>query len=172
MRAIVFKPYYTPHLHTQPPPPTPPPFPFLHLLPLKACRLGHVDLVDKLCRARAANLVVVGGGALGVMGYSACHYAAAYGHEEVVRMLAFLSSEDAGHLFKLDLDLRCAVGLSPLMLAATNGNLAVAEALIELGADVGLKDDGDFTAVMFAEHYGYVYRVRCKRGPNPESVPL
>ena len=123
--------------------------------------MGHVDLVDKLCRARAANLVVVGGGALGVMGYSACHYAAAYGHEEVVRMLAFLSSEDAGHLFKLDLDLRCAVGLSPLMLAATNGNLAVAEALIELGADVGLKDDGDFTAVMFAEHYGYVYRAKC-----------
>ena len=137
------------------------------LLPLKACRLGHVDLVDKLCRARAANLVVVGGGALGVMGYSACHYAAAYGHEEVVRMLAFLSSEDAGHLFKLDLDLRCAAGMSPLMLAATNGNLAVVEALIELGADVGLKDDGDFTAVMFAEHYGYVYRVRGKRGPIP-----
>jgi ankyrin len=83
-----------------------------------ALNLGRSDLSGPLndLKAKAS------------LGYTSAHFAALYGHAEALPIL-----KDRGFA----VDLPDADGDSPLMVAASVGNLAACDALIKLGADLG-----------------------------------
>lgn len=93
------------------------------------------------------------------------HLAARYG--SVQRTLSLLSS---GYC---DIDQgTTGDGLTPLMTAAYNGHLRVAQILLDNGASVSKVDDGGFTAVHFAAQEGHlaVTKLLVKAGSDLEAV--
>jgi ankyrin repeat protein len=56
----------------------------------------------------------------------------------------------------VDVEAAISYGVRPLMLAAGYGETAVAEALVEAGADVLARNDGGLTALMMVKQKHYV----------------
>lgn len=78
-------------------------------------------------------------------GWTALHYAAYAGSEEVVRMLL-----DKGAA----LDARSPNNTTPIMMAAWGGHIMVVKQLLDQGADATLKNDVNMTAIDFARSVG------------------
>ena len=87
-----------------------------------------------------------------VEGYTALHYAATNGNEDVV---AVLLGRGAAIDSVSEANFRAAEAVTPLMLAAAYGHAAVARTLIDAGADVSAKATGEFSKVegFTALHY-------------------
>lgn len=80
-------------------------------------------------------------------GWTALHYAAAYGRDEIVAKLLSSGADKNA----LDND-----GSTPLMTAATKGRGAAVEALVAAGTDLEMHSTTDgWTALHFAVYYGH-----------------
>jgi ankyrin repeat protein len=78
-------------------------------------------------------------------GWTALHYAAASGSNDIVQMLL-----DKGAA----LDARSANGTTPIMMATYGGHILTVKLLLDLGADATLKNDQGLTAIDFARNAG------------------
>jgi len=94
--------------------------------------LGSLETVQKL---------VLAGAEINQPGWTALHYAAANGSEELID---FLLSESAY------IDAESPNKTTPLMMAVRFGKYNAANLLIEQGADIGLKNEQGLTALDFA----------------------
>jgi hypothetical protein len=97
--------------------------------------------------------------------WSPLHWAAAAGHEQIIRM--FL---DKG----IKPDLRDGKGETPLMLAAGKGNLAAMQVLLQRGADPNATDSGNVSALRFAcagEQAAAAIRLLGKAGAEMNDAP-
>lgn len=95
-------------------------------------------------------------------GWCALHYAAEFGHNDVIDVLISggSSSQDSDEsealtleplsLFSIDLNARDTSGWTPLICAAANGHTITVERLLELGADLSLVTVGGRTALHWA----------------------
>lgn len=99
---------------------------------MMACLKGRLEWVRQLI-ARDADV--------NKPGWTPLHYAAFGGHADIVDHLL------AQHAY---IDAESPNRTTPLMVAARYGSLAVVRALIEAGADVGLKNEQDMSALDFA----------------------
>lgn len=79
-------------------------------------------------------------------GWSPVHYAAASGHNGLVRLLLELGAP---------LDARSANNTTPMMMAAWGGHIMTVKLLLDDGADATLKNDHGMTAIDFADRGGY-----------------
>ncbi|MBS1170210.1 MAG: hypothetical protein H6R01_1128 [Burkholderiaceae bacterium] len=79
-------------------------------------------------------------------GWTALHYAAAKGNNDIVRLLL---DHDA------DLDATSPAGITPLMMAAQGGHIYTVKLLHDMGADATIEDDHGRTAVTFAARNGH-----------------
>uniref|UniRef100_K3WU08 Uncharacterized protein n=1 Tax=Globisporangium ultimum (strain ATCC 200006 / CBS 805.95 / DAOM BR144) TaxID=431595 RepID=K3WU08_GLOUD len=122
-----------------------------------ACGRGHVD---KVCEwiSRGCDLNAKDGS-----GWSALHYAADFGHLDVVQILlecvmtpevppTSVSNSSVHHL--ADVNSRDACGWTPLMCAAANGHTEIVEVLISGGADPSLPSVEGRTALHWAGSRG------------------
>jgi ankyrin repeat protein len=74
-------------------------------------------------------------------GWTALHYAASVGNEEIVKMLLDK---------KAVVDARAPNNTTPLMMAARSGHVGTIRILLKHGADVRLRNEWDMNAVDFA----------------------
>jgi len=92
------------------------------------------------------------------VGWTALHYAAAAGHDDIVRLLleehAYIDAESPNKT-------------TPLMMAARGGFIMTVKLLLDEGADMTLKNDKGMTALDFAKQHdkkdiaeGLAYRMR------------
>jgi len=93
----------------------------------------------------AVKTLIAKGAEVNQTGWTALHYAAAAGDQEIVAYLlehyAYIDAESPS-------------GMTPLMIAAREGKGDVVKQLLEEGADASLKDGGfHLTAAEFAEKY-------------------
>ncbi|MBS1187265.1 MAG: hypothetical protein H6R04_1283 [Burkholderiaceae bacterium] len=79
-------------------------------------------------------------------GWTALHYAAAKGNNDIVQLL--LDHE-------ADIDATSPAGITPLMMAAQSGHIYTVKLLHDLGADATIEDDHGRTAVTFAARSGH-----------------
>ncbi|CAG5120159.1 unnamed protein product, partial [Candidula unifasciata] len=93
-----------------------------------AARCGSLDAVSCLL-ANHANII-----ALDQEGWAPIHYAAFFDHQIIVRLLVRKSPD------LLDLQTKNEFHSTPLLLAATSGALSVVRCLIELKAEIRMKD--------------------------------
>lgn len=84
-------------------------------------------------------------------GYTALHYAASSGHNEIVDVLLKHDSP---------IDKRGGKGQSALIFAASNSRQKALESLVEGGARVNAKDHGGYTALHYAVRYGHPKSVK------------
>ena len=98
--------------------------------------------------------------------YTALHYAAEAGHENIISLL---------HKWQADLDKPLGIKarrITPLMLACRNGHFKTAKTLINLGCKIEVKDKLGRTALMHAAlngHYPLV-ALLLNKGANPNST--
>lgn len=79
-------------------------------------------------------------------GWTALHYAAAIGDNDIVKMLLAKSAV---------LDAPSPNKTTPVMMAARGGHIYTVKALLDAGADASLKNDVGMTAVDFAQQGGH-----------------
>ncbi len=80
-------------------------------------------------------------------GWTALHYAAAIGDNDIVKLLLDKSA---------DLDASSPNKTTPIMMAARGGHIYTVKALLDAGADATLKNDVGMTAIDFAQQGGNV----------------
>ncbi len=102
---------------------------------------GHVDVVRELL---GLGVAVDG---VDESGETALVRASRYGRADVVRVLVVEGGADVN---KAGME-----GKTPLIWACRNGEVDVVQVLLELGADVGIVDDGGRTALEVAREAGY-----------------
>ena len=103
-----------------------------------------------------ATQLLAKGAQVNQTGWTPLHYAAAAKSEQSVVMVRTLVEEHAAYI-----DAESPNGTTPLMMAAQYGAPAAVGALIEIGADVELKNQLGLTALDFAQ-----------RGERPDAVRL
>ncbi|MDR1310475.1 MAG: ankyrin repeat domain-containing protein [Burkholderiaceae bacterium] len=79
-------------------------------------------------------------------GWTALHYAAATGNEEIMRILLDK---------KAQVDATAPNGTTPLMMAARSGHIRAVKLLLDHGADVRLKNEWHMSAIDFARDNGF-----------------
>jgi len=79
-------------------------------------------------------------------GWTALHYAAAAGSDDIVRMLLDR---------KAALDARSPNNTTPIMMAVFGGHIMTVKLLLDAGADATLKNDQGMTAIDFANNAGH-----------------
>lgn len=123
---------------------------------LEACRNGNTEEVKSLMQSGAAFTT-------DWMGTSPLHFAAQYGHVEVLDVLL-----KAG----VSRDTRTKVDLTPLHLAAQGGHLEIVSQLVQHGADIEAKDLLKMTPLHWAVQRGYFDIVECllMNGADPNAV--
>eukprot|EP00947_MAST-08B_sp_MAST-8B-sp1_P000120 g120.t1 len=113
---------------------------------MQACRRGYLEIAENLClNGCNKNLHDK------ALGFTALHFAAAFNRGEVVEML--VKRNEWVDPNPLELNRVTEAGLTPLMVAASNGSAEVAGHLIKAGVLLDETDEGGFTAVMFAHHF-------------------
>ncbi len=106
----------------------------------------------------AVEALIARGAEVNQVGWTALHYAAAAGHNDVVQLLlehhAYIDAESPNKT-------------TPLMMAARGGHILTVKLLLDEGADLGLKNDLGMTALDFAKKHekkdiveGLTYRMR------------
>lgn len=123
---------------------------------LEACRLGNTEEVKSLMQSGAAFTT-------DWMGTSPLHFAAQFGHVEVLDVLL-----KAG----VSRDTRTKVDRTPLHLAAQEGHLDIVTQLVNAGADLDAKDLLKMTPLHWAVERGYFDIAECLllNGSDPNAV--
>jgi len=97
---------------------------------------GRLDLVRKLLEREAD---------VNKTGWTALHYAAAVGNNDIVALLldksAYIDAESPNHT-------------TPLMMAARGGHIRTVKLLLDEGADSSVKNEQGMTVLEFAERHG------------------
>jgi ankyrin repeat protein len=93
----------------------------------------------------AVRALLAKGAQVNRSGWTALHYAAAAGDNEIVQMLM---DKDA------DLDAKSPNNTTPIMMAARGDQILTVKLLLDAGADATLKNDAGMTAIDFAEQNG------------------
>ncbi len=93
----------------------------------------------------AVRALLAKGAQVNRSGWTALHYAAAVGDNEIVQMLM---EKDA------DLDAKSPNNTTPIMMAARGGHILTVKLLLDAGADAALKNDVGMTAIDFAQQNG------------------
>jgi ankyrin repeat protein len=97
---------------------------------------GRLDLVRKLLDREAE---------VNKTGWTALHYAAAVGNNDIVALLldksAYIDAESPNHT-------------TPLMMAARGGHIRTVKLLLDEGADSSVKNEQGMTVLEFAERHG------------------
>lgn len=96
--------------------------------------------------AAAVAALLVRGASVNRAGWTALHYAAASGSNDVVHMLLDK---------KVDINARSPNNTTPIMMAVFGGHIMTVKLLLDSGADASLKNDAGMTAIDFAVKYGY-----------------
>lgn len=96
-----------------------------------ACENGHVELVDFLLSNQYCSVLEKSAFHLD---WLPLHYAAASGHHQLTYLLV--------SKFGADIDATDTIGRTALHHASVNGHWQVVQVLIELGANVSIRDDG------------------------------
>ncbi|NIF77244.1 ankyrin repeat domain-containing protein [Paraburkholderia sp. Cy-641] len=90
------------------------------------------------------NLLLAKDAEVNKKGWAPLHYAAANGHDNIVKLLLDHSAYvDAGS----------PNGTTPLMMAARGGHMSTLKLLLDNGADIGVKNQIGMTALDFAKQY-------------------
>jgi ankyrin repeat protein len=110
-----------------------------------AARDGNTDEILRLWRENGATLDVEH---KGFNGLTPLHWAAWEGHGEACRALVSTC--------RANVDSRTSSGLTPLMYAAYYNELQCVEVLMELGADITLRNDKKGTALEWARDEGHI----------------
>ncbi|KAL7792477.1 ankyrin repeat-containing domain protein [Trichoderma ceciliae] len=116
---------------------------------------------------RAINMILARGDAQNHVkdndGRTPLFYASAGGHEGAVK--TFLARSD------MEADTRDTGGVAPLCMAARNGHAAIAQILIEQGADIDTRDKDGQTALWWAAQNGHsaVTRLLLDKGASTEN---
>lgn len=113
---------------------------------------GNLEGVEKLLAA---------GAQINRPGWTALHYAAAKGRLEIIALLL----EHAAYI-----DAESPNKTTPLMMAASSGNIGAVKLLLDEGADLGLRNAAGLNALDFARHYekpdiaeGLEHRMRLRK---------
>lgn len=92
----------------------------------------------------AVRALILQGAQVNQTGWTALHYAASVGNNEIVQLLldnyAYIDAESANKT-------------TPLMMAARGGHILTVKLLLDEGADVGLKNNLGMTALDFAKKH-------------------
>ena len=130
------------------------------------------------------------------IGTTALMKAASYGHERLIRLFlsrkadptkenwygtALHAAADAGQVSSIlelvkagvDVDIRGRQGRSPLHCATVSGHRSAIQTLLDLGADINLVCDNDYTALQYAtlwEQSLEIVQMLLERGANTEST--
>jgi ankyrin repeat protein len=95
---------------------------------------------------QAVRALIEKGAQVNRSGWTALHYAAAGGHDEIVKVLlkhsAYIDAESPNKT-------------TPLMMAARGGHIMTVKLLLDEGADLMLKNELGMTARDFAEKFGF-----------------
>jgi ankyrin repeat protein len=102
-----------------------------------AVRYNKRPVVEKL---------IAKGAEVNQTGWTALHYAATFGHDDLVKLLldqhAYIDAESPNKT-------------TPIMMAARHGHITTVKLLLDEGADVKLKNDVGWTALDFAKKQGH-----------------
>lgn len=93
----------------------------------------------------AVDALLAKGAQINRPGWTALHYAAAGGHNEIVQLLLDKSAY---------IDAASPNNTTPIMMAARGGHILTVKLLLEAGADAMLKNDVGMTAIDFANSVG------------------
>ncbi len=109
----------------------------------KRARNGNTALMLAAWKSNvpAVKTLLSKGAKVNQSGWTALHYAAAVGNEEIVQILLAK---------KAIVDAPAPNKTTPLMMAARSGHIKTAKLLLDHGADVRLRNDWDMSAVDFA----------------------
>lgn len=94
----------------------------------------------------AVDVLLAKGAQINRPGWTALHYAATGGHDEIVQLLLDKSAY---------IDAASPNNTTPIMMAARGGHILTVKLLLEAGADAMLKNDLGMTAIDFAKSVGH-----------------
>jgi len=94
----------------------------------------------------AVEALLAKGATVNQDGWTALHYAATIGDNDIVKMLLAKSAA---------LDAPSPNKTTPMMMAARGGHIYTVKALLDAGADASLKNDVGMSAIDFAQQGGY-----------------